>query len=50
MITSQRNETDKLEVLSGIFNKKTTKDPIGFIIRNKNHKSQDYDYLVIYHI
>ena len=45
MITSQRNETDKLEVLSGIFNKKTTGAPIGFIIRNKNHKSQDYDYL-----
>ena len=33
MITSQRNETDKLEVLSGIFNKKTTGAPIGFIIR-----------------
>ena len=45
MITSQRNETDKLEVLSGIFNKKTTGAPIGFIIRNNNHKSQDYNYL-----
>ena len=44
-IVSQRKENDKVEFLSGIFDGKTTGTPIGFIIRNENQKSQDYDYL-----
>tara|TARA_Y100001970_G_scaffold121071_1_gene150133 strand:- start:16630 stop:17718 length:1089 start_codon:yes stop_codon:yes gene_type:complete len=43
--TTQRKEEDKVEILSGIFEGKTTGTPIGMIIRNKDHKSKDYDKL-----
>ncbi|MCD8297007.1 MAG: chorismate synthase [Prevotella sp.] len=42
-ITTSRNETDKIEFLSGIFEGKSTGCPIGFIVRNANYKSDDYD-------
>jgi chorismate synthase len=45
-IVTQRKEGDKVEFLSGIFEGKTTGTPIGFIIRNENQKSQDYDHLL----
>ena len=45
-IVSQRKENDKVEFLSGIFEGKTTGTSIGFIIRNENQKSQDYDHLI----
>ena len=45
IITSQRNEIDKVEFLSGIFEGKTTGTPIGFIIYNLDSRSQDYDHL-----
>ncbi len=41
-ITSTRKETDKIQILSGIFKNKTLGTPIGFIIPNKNQKPQDY--------
>lgn len=44
-ITTPRKEDDEVEFLSGIFEGKTTGAPIGFIIRNKNHHSSDYDNL-----
>jgi chorismate synthase len=44
-VTSPRSETDILEVLSGIFENKTTGAPIGFLIRNKDHRPGDYDHL-----
>ncbi|MEI6141592.1 MAG: chorismate synthase [Mariniphaga sp.] len=44
-ITTQRNETDQVEFLSGIFDGETTGTPIGFIIRNKDHHSADYNDL-----
>ena len=44
-ITTQRNETDSVEFLSGIFEKKTTGAPIGFIIRNNDQRSNDYEKL-----
>jgi chorismate synthase len=44
-ITTQRNETDKVEFLSGIFDGETTGTPIGFIIKNKDHHSADYNDL-----
>ena len=44
-ITTQRNEDDKVEFLSGIFNNKTTGTPIGFVIKNKDQRSNDYDHL-----
>jgi chorismate synthase len=45
-IVTQRKEGDKVEFLSGIFKGKTTGTPIGFIVRNENQKSQDYDHLL----
>ena len=44
-LTTSRNESDDVVFLSGIFNEKTTGTPIGFIIKNKDHKSEDYDSL-----
>ncbi len=41
-IVTQRNESDEVELLSGIFDGKTTGMPIGFLVRNTNQKSQDY--------
>lgn len=42
-ITTGRNEADQVEFLSGIFEGKSTGCPIGFIVRNQNHHSQDYE-------
>lgn len=42
-LTTQRNEMDQIEFLSGIFEGKSTGAPIGFIIRNTNQNSHDYD-------
>lgn len=39
---SPRNEEDKVEFLSGIFEGKTTGTPISFIIKNKDQRSKDY--------
>ena len=44
-IVTQRKEDDQLEILSGIFEGKTTGTPIGFIIKNKDHKSKDYNHI-----
>ncbi len=44
-ITTQRNESDQVEFLSGIFEGKTQGTPIGFIVRNKDQHSGDYDNL-----
>lgn len=42
-VTTGRNEADQVELLSGIFEGKTTGCPIGFLIRNTNQHSQDYE-------
>lgn len=39
---TQRKEDDSIEILSGVFEGVTTGAPIGFIIRNKDQRSQDY--------
>ena len=44
-IVTQRKEADEVEFFSGIFEGKTTGTPIGFLVRNTNQKSQDYDEL-----
>ena len=44
-LTTARKECDRVEFLSGIFEGKTTGTPIGFIIRNENQHSSDYDNL-----
>ncbi len=43
--TTQRKEEDKVEILSGVFEGKTTGTPIGMIVKNKDQKSKDYDKL-----
>jgi len=42
-ITTQRQEADRVELLSGVFEGKSTGCPIGFIVRNENQHSQDYE-------
>lgn len=42
-ITTPRKESDTVEFLSGIFENKTTGAPIGFLVRNENQQSSDYD-------
>ena len=41
--SSARNELDRVEVLSGIWQGKTLGTPIGFIVRNTDARSEDYD-------
>lgn len=44
-ITTQRNEQDEVQFLSGIFEGRSTGTPIAFIIANSNNRSGDYDNL-----
>ncbi|MEG1728931.1 MAG: chorismate synthase [Bacteroidaceae bacterium] len=44
-ITTSRKERDNVELLSGIFEGKTTGCPIGFIVYNENQHSDDYNNL-----
>jgi chorismate synthase len=44
-LVTQRKESDTVQLLSGIFEGKTTGSPIGFIIHNENQKSADYEHL-----
>jgi chorismate synthase len=41
--TTQRNEADQVNILSGVFNGKTTGTPISLMIKNTDHRSKDYD-------
>ncbi len=40
--TTQRNEPDRVKILSGVFEGQTTGTPIGLIIENKDQRSKDY--------
>lgn len=44
-IVTQRKEADEVEFYSGIFEGKTTGTPIGFVVKNTNQKSKDYDHI-----
>ncbi len=44
-IVTQRKESDRAELLSGVFEGYTTGMPIAIWIPNKNAKSQDYDHI-----
>jgi chorismate synthase len=42
-LTSPRREEDRLEVLAGLFEGKTTGAPIAFLFRNQDPRTQDYE-------
>ena len=44
-VVTQRKESDVVQFLSGIFENKTTGAPIGFVIKNEDHKSADYEHI-----
>jgi len=45
-IVTQRKEGDKVEILSGIFEGKSTGTPISMIINNKDQRSRDYGHIM----
>ncbi len=44
-ITTQRQESDTAEILSGVFEGKTTGAPLAILIRNSNQRPQDYSQI-----
>jgi len=44
-LSSPRPESDRVEILSGVFEEKTTGTPIAMIVRNTHAQSDDYDAL-----
>jgi chorismate synthase len=44
-LTSARQESDTVEILSGVFEGKTTGTPVAMIVRNKDTRSEDYEAL-----
>ncbi|MEO0733188.1 MAG: chorismate synthase [Bacteroidota bacterium] len=44
-IVTQRKEEDGVQVLSGVFEGKTTGTPIGMVIYNKDQRSKDYSHI-----
>ena len=44
--TTKRNEGDEVEILSGIFEGKTTGTPISLIVFNKDQRSKDYSNIM----
>ena len=44
-LTTARKESDTVEILSGVFEGVSTGCPIGFLVRNENQHSNDYDNL-----
>jgi chorismate synthase len=45
-ITTPRKEADACEILSGVFEGKTTGTPIAILVRNKDTRSQDYTEMI----
>lgn len=43
--SSTRDESDKVEILSGIWQGKTMGTPVGFVVRNDDARSADYEQL-----
>lgn len=44
-LTTQRREGDRVEVLSGVFEDRTTGMPIALLIRNEDQRSRDYEHI-----
>ena len=47
--TTQRRESDTVEILSGVFEGKTTGTPISLVVYNQNQKSKDYSEIASYY-
>jgi chorismate synthase len=47
--TTQRKEADAVEILSGVFEGKTTGTPISMVVWNKDQKSKDYSEIASYY-
>lgn len=47
--TTSRGEDDEVEILSGVFEGKTTGTPISMIVRNKSQRSADYSEIASYY-
>ena len=47
--TTQRSEDDAVEILSGVFEGKTTGTPISMIVHNKTQRSKDYSDIAGYY-
>ena len=41
--TTQRKESDRVEILSGVFEGVTTGTPIGLLVRNEDQRTRDYE-------
>ncbi|MCR5102407.1 MAG: chorismate synthase [Butyrivibrio sp.] len=48
-ITTQRKEADEVEILSGLFEDKTTGTPIALLVRNTSQRSSDYSEIASYY-
>jgi len=44
--STSRKESDTVEILSGVFEGRTTGTSIGFIVRNEDHRSRDYSKIM----
>jgi len=44
--TTQRRESDEVQILSGVFEGRTTGTPIGLIIQNTDQRSKDYSKIM----
>ena len=47
--TTKRKEEDRAEILSGVFEGKTTGTPIGIVIHNTDQRSRDYSEIASYY-
>lgn len=47
--TTPRKEDDAVEILSGVFDKKTTGTPISLVVFNRNQQSKDYSEIASYY-
>ncbi len=43
--TTSRDEKDRVQLLSGVFEGKSTGTPIGFLVENQDQQSKDYNHL-----
>ena len=46
-LTTPRDESDKVEILSGVFEGKTLGTPIAMLVRNKDARPQAYDEMKV---